>query len=198
MSKLKLNTDYLNKPIESDTAIEEILFLSGRIPYFIQMICKNCVIYANQNKTPSITPIELEAVIKLLTAREEQVDRTSYITPISAGAFQANVWSRSEPILTTAVLAAIAFHPHADRKERYISLEQIEGIFHEHRVTFKHRELVAILDELYDIQILEVQHPLTDKTTYRISVDLFRRWFIKHHHLEWAIGRLRGDINHGE
>jgi tetratricopeptide (TPR) repeat protein len=179
----------------SDTAVEDILFLSGHIPYFIQMICKNCVYYANQHETPSITPVELEAVVGLLASREGRADRTSQIKPISAGAFTANVWSRSDPVLTTGVLAALAFHPHAGRKDVYLSMDQIEGMFRTHRASFVHRELVDTLDDLANKQILEIQHSFAGDVEYRISVDLFRRWFVHHHSLEWAMGRLRGEAD---
>ncbi len=175
----------------SDTAIEEILFLSGRIPYFIQMICKNCVYYANEHETPSITPVELQAVIDLLVSREFQSDQRTDIRPISAAQFSANVWNRSDPLLTTAVLAVLSFDAQAGRKDSFISAEQIERTFRASRITLVPRELVDTIEDLTSKQILEVRRNPDDVVAYRIGVDLFRRWFVLNHSLEWALGRLK-------
>lgn len=182
----------------SDTAVEEILDLSGRIPYFIQMICKNCVYYANEHETPSITPVELEAVVEQLVGRTGGMVGATRITPLQAGTFSANAWSRSDSLATTGVLAALAFHPHSGGKDVFLSVDQIAGLFRAHKMSLPHRELVDTLDDLMNKQILETRQTLTGSTEYRISIGLFRRWFIRNHSLEWALGRLRGEPDYND
>ena len=180
----------------SDTAVENILFLSGRIPYFIQMICKNCVFYANEFKTPSITPVELEAVVELMVRREDQVDKNSPVSFISEGAFAANVWSESDSDLTTAVLAILAFHSQAGRKDVFIARDEIESELRRYRANVQERDLVATLEDLSQKEILEDQVTPAGDTEYRISVDLFRRWFIQRQSLGIVLSRLRGGTNY--
>jgi hypothetical protein len=78
------------------------------VPYFIQIICKNCGYYASENKRRFIGYPELEKVVRILIGQEVSSQR-SLIKKLTENTFQNNhktkrcqnykptVWSKKSP-----------------------------------------------------------------------------------------------------
>jgi hypothetical protein len=89
-------------------AITHIKKLSGNIPYFIQIICKNCGDYAVENKRRFIGYPELEKVIQILTG--ELNSENSIITRLPVGIFQNNQYSTTDPKEIEVLISTLCFY----------------------------------------------------------------------------------------
>lgn len=162
-------------------ATKHIHELSGDVPYFIQIICMNCAYYAIENKRMYIGYPELETVIKILTG-EQCGSVESKIKLLPEGTFQNNMFSATDPPDVNMVLSCIA-HLNKNNIEnpRGISINEIQDLWNDKNIPdFRARvaDAVRFLDE--DKKVL-THYNDEGVPSYKISVDIFRRWWKNKH-----------------
>lgn len=170
-------------------AIMHIKKLSGNIPYFIQIICKNCGDYAVENKRRFIGYPELEKVIQILTG--ELISENSIISRLPAGVFQNNQYSTTDPKEIEALISTLCYFNKRGLTPRGIGSHEIEKFWTEKGLsTFKSR-LASSFQSLIDRKILLVSLD-EGLPVYKFSVDLFRRWwYVSHQDINLEISTLK-------
>lgn len=160
-------------------AVEHIKYLSGNIPYFIQMICKNCGYFAVENQRKYIGYPELESVIEILTGERLESEK-SLIKKLPEGAFQNNQFNPQDPKEIPCLISTIAFINRERIKSRGVSLAELEALWGK-------MELVAFRPRLSDAIMALKERRILRQTqdesmpVYSLPVDLFRRWWAVHH-----------------
>jgi hypothetical protein len=161
-------------------AISHIKRLSGNIPYFIQIICKYCGFYAVENKRHSIGYPELEKVIRILSGSDNS-DKISTVKKLPENVFQNNQYGPGDPLIVSALISSIAWlnsdsleNPHGVR------MSELQKLWGDHKVTGSRPKLADAIKILLDKRIITSEDDEGD-TVYKISVDLFRRWWFCHH-----------------
>jgi len=161
-------------------AISHIMKLSGNIPYFIQIICKYCGNYAVENKRHSIGYPELEKVIRILTGLDDN-DKESKVQIIPDFRFQNNQYDPGDPPNVTALISSIAWFNRDSLTDPHgVRMSELEKLWGDHKVTGYRPKLADAVIILLDKRIITSKDDEGD-TVYRISVDLFRRWWFCHH-----------------
>lgn len=164
----------------TEEAINHIHNLSGDIPYFIQKICKYCGIYAVEKNRRHIGYPELEQVIRILTCEEKNKDRDSLVKNLSDNDFQNNQYSPGDPKSVHAVISSIAHINEGRIKPRGVSMIELQQLWAEKNIE-AYRPLLADAIEL--LKEKKILTPEEDENipVYKISVDLFRRWWNANH-----------------
>ena len=161
-------------------AINHIHKLSGDIPYFIQKICKYCGIYAVEKKRRHIGYPELETVIRILTCEEKNVDKDSLVKNLSDNDFQNNQYSPGDPKSVHAVISSIAYINDGSINPRGVSMVELQQLWSEKHIDAFRPLLADAINLLLEKRILTVEDD-EDIPVYKISVDLFRRWWSANH-----------------
>ena len=175
-------------------AISHIKKLSGNIPYFIQIICKNCAIYAVENKRHSIGYPELEKVIRILTGSDDK-NKNSAVDILPDLRFANNQYDPGYPPNVTALISSIAYlnsdsleNPHGVR------MSELERLWGEYKVTGSRPKLADAVKKLLDKRIITQKDDEGD-TVYKFSVDLFRRWwFCQYPDIKLALASISEDL----
>lgn len=170
-------------------AINHIKLLSGNIPYFIQIICKNCGDYAVENKRRYIGYPELEKVIRLLTGESEKGN--SIIDRLPVGVFQNNQYSTTDPKEIEVLISTLCFYNKKSLTPRGIGSFEIEKYWSEKGlITFKSK-LATSFQSLKERKIL-LESLDEGLPVYKFSVDLFRRWwYMSHQDINLEISTLK-------
>ncbi|WP_367391681.1 hypothetical protein [Lewinella sp. LCG006] len=164
-----------DKLIFTSEAIEHIKFLSGNIPYFIQIICKYCGTYAVENQRSYIGYPELEKIIGILTG-EIPESRKSEVQRLHEGCFQNNQFNPQDPPEIPALFSTIAYFNKGVKNPRGVSIAELERFWGERELSAFRPRLSAAILELLERKILTSKEE-EGMATYRLSVDLFRRWW---------------------
>jgi len=161
-------------------AVSHIQYLSGNIPYFIQIICKYCGYYASENNRQYIGYPELEKVVKILTGREV-ASTQSLVKNLPENIFQNNQFSPAEPREVNVLISSIV-HFNKDRinDPRGVGFDELQRLWAEKGVTAFRPKLADAINLLKDKKIL-VQKEDEGIPVYKFAVDLFRRWWAVHH-----------------
>lgn len=154
--------------------------LSGNIPYFIQMICKNCAYYAVEKRRSIIGYPELEYVIKVMTG-EIEPEEESRVKTLPENVFQNNMFSPADPKEVKVLITTIC-HLNKDNKvlSRGVGMVELQELWGKNKVQ-------AFVPKLADAIELLVQKKVLDSSedeglpVYKLKVDLFRRWWRVHH-----------------
>ena len=164
----------------SKDAIDRIHALSGDIPYFIQIICKYCGYYAVEHRRATIGFGELEKVVAVLTG-EIPKEAGSHIEEISANQFQNNMIGTDDPHEVTALLSSIC-HLNRDNtfNPRGVSVAELEELWAKNGIEAFRPLLSPAITMLAEKRIL-ARDDTDEYPTYRLSVDIFRRWWRAHH-----------------
>lgn len=157
-------------------AIEHIKFLSGNVPYFIQIICKYCGYYAAENKRRHIGYPELEKVILILIGKKPP-SSSSLVKRLPENTFQNNQYSPADPKEVFVLISSIVYF-NKDRIDdpRGISFPELQKLWAEKNIIGFRQKLADAIQLLLDKKIIE-QDEDDGIPTYKISVDLFRRWW---------------------
>jgi len=164
----------------TDEARKHIHKLSGDIPYFIQIICKNCGYYAVENNKRHIGYYELENVIKVLTGEEAPLNPDSKVVELS-NAFHNNQYSPTDPPEVNVLLSCITyFNEGIIDNPRGISLSELQELWAKRRIEGYGAKLAKAIQLLIEKKVLL---PNNDDgvIVYKLAVDLFRRWWSVHH-----------------
>lgn len=170
-------------------AIMHIKKLSGNIPYFIQIICKNCGDYAVENRRRFIGYPELEKVIQILTG--ELDSENSIISRLPAGVFQNNQYSTDDPPETKVLISTLCY---LNKKGlRGIGSHEIEKFWSEKGLSGFKSKLANSFQSLLDKKIL-IDSLDEGLPVYKFSVDLFRRWWhVSHQDINLEISTLKDE-----
>lgn len=160
-------------------AIEHIKFLSGNVPYFIQIICKYCGYFASENNRRYIGYPELEKVIKILIGQMPSAPN-SLVKKISENVFQNNQFSPADPKEVSVLISSIAFL-NKDRiaDPRGIGFAELQKLWAEKNITAFRPKLAEAIYLLKEKKIL-TQGEDEGIPVYTLAVDLFRRWWSNH------------------
>jgi hypothetical protein len=170
-------------------AINHIKQLSGKIPYFIQIICKNCGDYAVENKRRVIGYPELEKVIQILTG--ELNSDNSIISRLPVGIFQNNQYSTTDPKEIEVLISTLCFYNKKSLNPRGIGSHEIEKFWSEKGLSTFKSKLATSFQSLIDRKILLVSLD-EGLPVYKFSVDLFRRWWhMSHQDINLEISTLK-------
>jgi tetratricopeptide (TPR) repeat protein len=168
------------KLIFTSDAVKHIKLLSGNIPYFIQLICKYCGYYAVENKRRSIGYPELENVIRILTGQESPPGKSSVIR-LPENVFQNNQLGTSDSKKVIALISSIAwFSRESPGEPRGARMNQLQELWARYKVESFRPALADSIQILREKKIISSEQDEGD-TIYKLSVDLFRRWWNNHY-----------------
>jgi hypothetical protein len=160
-------------------AIQHIMFLSGRIPYFIQIICKYCGYYACENKRRNIGYPELEKVVRILigqeTARED-----SLVKKLPENIFQNNQFSPSDPKEVSVLTSSLAYFNKNNLIPRGVGFHELEKLWADQKLSSYKAKLADAISILEEKKII-IKEEDEGIPVYKLSVDLFRRWWSNHY-----------------
>jgi hypothetical protein len=169
----------------TNDAVERIKLLSNNVPYFIQMICRLCAIYAREKKINIIGQPELENVIKILTGEIITDDETDLEMLI--GQFQQTQYDASyKHRYNNAIISTIANQCKGLEKPKFVNRDKIISIWGDHglkRIKQKENQvnyypiIARALEELERRGVLIKRLASDEIVEYRIAVDFFRRWW---------------------
>lgn len=160
-------------------AIEHVKFLSGNIPYFIQIICKNCGYFAVEHRRKYIGYPELEQVVEILTGARASSHR-SLIKKLPEGNFQNNQFSPQDPREIHALISSLCFINKRNIRPRGVSLAELERLWGERELSSFRPKLSDSIVSLKEKKII-IQAEDEGIPIYTLAVDLFRRWWTVHH-----------------
>ena len=169
-----------DKLIFSADAIAHIHKLSGDVPFFIQIICKNCGFYAVEHKRRTIGYPDLENVIRVLTGESRDYSFQN-IKCLPENRFQNNQYSASDPPEVKALISSITYIGQTKSAyARPVGFAELQKLWAEKKVGAFRPKLATALSLLLEKKIL-VQSEDDGLPVYEFSVDIFRRWWMVHH-----------------
>lgn len=157
----------------TEDAIQRILVLSYHIPYFIQILCKNMALYALYVHRNVISGEDVAYVVDVLVGNSAN-DPVSHISRISAGVFHSNQFMPSDPKENHCLLSTIA-SLQTDTKH-YVEYSDIQRIWADAKIPSYGHLLNKAIEDLKAKGVI-LSHVSNQSTSYRISVDLFRKWW---------------------
>lgn len=177
----------------TDEATMYIFRLSFRIPYFIQLICKNVAwVAAATNRGWAGYP-DVDRVVRVL-AGEVEPELPGAVQELSPNVFQKNMYFPDDPKEYRALLSTICCLSHNEQQPDAPSVVSHEAVIAEwerHGVPARERKVADALAELKERQVL-VEHDDEGQPAYTISVDLFRRWWrVRHRYLKTELDKLK-------
>ena len=161
-------------------AIEHIKFLSGRVPYFIQIICKYCGYYASENNRRVIGFPEVEKVIKILIG-EIPSSSKSLVKKLPENVFQNNQFSPTDPKEVAVLISSIVyFNKNRVKDPRGVGFNELQKLWSDTKISAFRPMLAEAINLLKEKKII-IQQEDEGIPVYKLSVDLFRRWWSNHH-----------------
>ena len=164
------------KLIFTDDAKDLISSLSGNVPYFIQIICKNCGFYAVEHRRGHIGFPELEQVMDVLLGDRDEDDE-SVIKKLTINPFEDNQYSATDPEEVHAIISSIAYlNKNNKHNPRGVGIGELEKLWANYGISDYRPKIGSAITLLVEKKILE-QYEDDGVPVYRITVDLFRRWW---------------------
>lgn len=163
----------------TDDAKDRIHELSGDIPYFIQIICKNLGFFAVENKRKFIGYPELEKIINILTGKDPQ-DKASLVRELPENRFQNNQYSPLDPPEVNVLISSIVYKNRGLKIPRGVSYAELQDMWGSHGINDFRPKLASAIGLLIEKKVL-VGYQDDGLEVYRLSVDLFRLWWENHH-----------------
>ena len=167
----------INKKLSfTSEAIEHIKFLSGNVPYFIQIICKYCGYYASENRRRYIGYPELEKVVRILIG-QEQSSNDSLIKKLSENTFQNNQFSPTDEKEVSVLISCISYlNKNRINDPRGIGFAELQELWAEKKISSYGIKLAGAISLLKEKKIL-IQEEDEGLPVYKLAVDIFRRWW---------------------
>ena len=163
----------------TDEAKAAIHTLSGNIPYFIQILCKNSGYYAVENKRKYIGYPELKHVVDILVGKEAPTPG-SMVLNLPENKFQNNQFSPLDPPEVSVLISSIVHFNRGQKNARGVSLEELVRLWGEHRIPAYNQKLSNAIGILLEKKVL-LEYTDEGKQVYILAVDLFRQWWDIHH-----------------
>ena len=172
--------DACPKIIFDERAKVYIRALSGCVPYWIQWICLACGKYAIASKHRHLGFNEVNDVVRVLTGEVQPGKRDTWES-LDETNFHNNQID-PENIAEHQLISSISYlNRESTQIERGISMDELKRLWDKYSVNEERRlSMTRALASLKDKKIL---YSFTDegREVYRLSVDLFRRWWYVHH-----------------
>ena len=168
-----------NDIVFTDDAKSRIHELSGDIPYFIQIICKNLGFFAVENKRKYIGYPELEKIVNILTGKEAQT-RGSLVRELPENRFQNNQYSPLDPPEVVVLISSIVEKNRGLKIPRGVSYAELQDMWGSHGISDYRPKLASAIGLLVEKKVLQ-EYQDDGMQVYRLSVDLFRLWWENHH-----------------
>ena len=172
--------DACPKIIFAEKANVYIRALSGCVPYWIQWICLACGKYAIASKHRHLGFNEVNDVVRVLTGEVQPGKRDTWES-LDETNFHNNQID-PENIAEHQLISSISYlNRESTQIERGISMDELKRLWDKYSVNEERRlSMTRALASLKDKKIL---YSFTDegREVYRLSVDLFRRWWYVHH-----------------
>ena len=172
--------DACPKIIFDERAKVYIRALSGCVPYWIQWICLACGKYAIASKHRHLGFNEVNDVVRVLTGEGQPGKRDTWES-LDETNFHNNQID-PENIAEHQLISSISYlNRESTQIERGISMDELKRLWDKYSVNEERRlSMTRALASLKDKKIL---YSFTDegREVYRLSVDLFRRWWYVHH-----------------
>lgn len=163
----------------TEEAIKHIHLLSGDVPYFIQIICKFCGFYAVEKKRRNIGKPELEYVIKILTG-ESDGEKDSLVKVLPKTIFQNNLYSPQDKKEVNVLISSLCYLNENLEVPRSVSTQELQELWSKNGIEAYRPKLAEAITLLLERKVL-VQSEDEFIPVYRLSVDLFRRWWKVHY-----------------
>ena len=163
-----------------DRAKEYIRVLSGCIPYWIQWICLDCGRFAVAHKRRHLGYNEVDHVIRILTGEAQPLKNDTCVA-IDETNFHNNQID-PDNIAEHQLISSISYlNRESTQIERGISMDELKRLWDKYSVTDQVR--VDMTKALVSLKEKKILHSFTDegREVYRLTVDLFRRWWFAHH-----------------
>ena len=167
-----------DKLIFSEEAIKQIHILSGDVPYFIQIICKFCGYFAVEKKRKHIGYPELESVVRILTG-EQEGSKDSLVKVLPKSIFQNNLYCPQDKIEVSALISSICYLNNKMETPRSVSITELQELWNKNGIESFRPKLAESISLLLERKVLITTEDEMIPV-YRISVDLFRRWWTIH------------------
>lgn len=170
----------------SHGAIEQIHLLSGDIPYWIQVICKNCAGHVISTSNPAIGLKELDDVVKIIIGETPSQSVSKLITNVPDQIFrQTQLLDSDPPKERDAILTGLAYL--IDRKgdaNKGVSWLELNSLWQEKNYKPNKENMKVALENLLERDTI-MPTAVKDTTYYRFSVDIFRKWWgFRHRDIE--------------
>jgi hypothetical protein len=162
----------------TDAAVVHLLRLSWRIPYFLQMLCKNIALFCNATGRSHIGYPDVELVVECLVG-ESQGSSGVGINSLPPNAFLPCI-PNLEQKHCDALLTTLCEHLRGQRLPSPMCLQEIKEVWQKHAVPDSEGLVAEAVKELKDREVL-IESSQDGRATYQISVDLFRRWWANEH-----------------
>lgn len=163
----------------TEDAKSRIHELSGDIPYFIQIICKNLGFFAVENKRKYIGYPELEKIINILTGKDIQT-KGSLVRELPENRFQNNQYSPLDPPEVGVLISSIVEKNRGLKIPRGVSYAELQDMWGSHGISDFRPKLASAIGLLAEKKILH-EYQDDGMQVYKLSVDLFRLWWENHH-----------------
>lgn len=154
--------------------------LSGCVPYWIQWICLDCGKYAMAHKKRHLGLNDVDYVVKVLTGEIFPSNNDTW-EAIDEANFHNNQIDPNN-IAEHQLISSIAYiNRESTHIERGISMDELKRLWDKYSVNEEKRlNMTRALASLKEKKIL---HSFTDegREVYRLTVDLFRRWWYMNH-----------------
>lgn len=161
-------------------AIEHIKFLSGKVPYFIQIICKYCGFYASENRRRVIGYPEVERVVKILIG-ETPASSKSLVKKLPETIYQNNQLSPTDPREVSVLISSIVhFNKNRVADPRGVGFSELQKLWADTKISAFRPRLADAINLLKEKKIIS-QEEDEGIPVYKLNVDLFRRWWAIHH-----------------
>jgi hypothetical protein len=168
-----------NKLQFTKEAISHIHRLSGDVPYFVQMICKYCGLYAVEKKRTIIGYPELEMIVQVLTGETEK-NVASLVKTLPENVFQNNMFSPADPIEVHVLVSSISYINRNNKENpRGVGIAELQELWAKKNILDYRPKLADAIEILCQKKVLS-QEEDEGFSVYKISVDLFRRWWAVH------------------
>lgn len=189
-SSIELIEVIKDKLIFTNDAIQHILFLSNRVPYFIQILCKYCGFYAIETNKKYIGFPEVEYVTKVLVG-DIHKPKNSGLEVLSVGTFMNNQDTPTDPEENKALISTITYLNRNNTTPRGVALEEIHKIWADNEI-HNFRPLTANALEYLKSKEILMEKLDEGKNVYYIGVDLFRRfWANTHNDIAIELDKLK-------
>ncbi|WP_437632417.1 tetratricopeptide repeat protein [Sorangium sp. So ce854] len=162
----------------TNEAIEHVLRLSHCIPHFIQLVCRACALFAVSSGRGVIGFPEVEQVVHVLIGKAENQPEIRGVDRLSSGSFSHNMYFPQDPKAHHVLISAICSLRSSEIVPSATSYPEIKEVWERHGARLA--SLYDALTALCEREIL-VKEDDEGVPAYRISVDLFRRWWTNEH-----------------
>jgi hypothetical protein len=184
--------DSFDKVQFTDDAIKLIMDLSNKIPYFIQIICKNAAYYSLYIKANKLDCREIEDMSKILVGETDKIVGCE-VERIPASTFMNNQIMPSDPKENHALISTICYFNNLDAKSDTVSFVDIQRFWGEKDIPSFRIKLTDAIEDLKAKGVLIEHKDLSHINKFKIGVDLFRRWwFNQHSDIDYELAQLIG------